>query len=345
MTSEVGVGAGAGVGPSGPSGPSGPPCYLGDPFGDHLIGHFEKAVADWRRGVQPAVAALLSKHGSHLRTALLPLGTVWLPSGHQVAMALRTCGTILQRDVDVVADQRSRAVQMCRYPAGTTVSDPGPPPSQFAFMAADSSSADVVVTLRTDTMETEACWTFNFMYMYPRKARPKWPRQARLEDPKGTALTGAAKAGRLPPPSAAAAAEEDVSEGTQLRCNMRVVYDPSVRTFSFARDAEMRDPAQAAAVFDMEALPAHVPTTYGTMQDAVYVFLAYVVGEPRSDSAPHNGRKAIRQITEPLHARRMRRIPSCESQRKKLEKEIAEAKKWRKAKGLDPSDSDYDGDE
>ena len=309
-----------------------------DPFGDVLIGAFERAAADAARGIEPTVTTLLKK-GSRRGMPLQPLGTCWLPSGHQVAMALRIQDSITLHDVDIVACQRSMAYYASRYPEAR---DGAPAPFSFMTADADAPRATVVATLRTDLIAPGSSWIFNLMYMLQDKARVKWPRQVRLDDPKVVVTDPEARVSRLPPAevvgsSTTPSGRRRVSEGTQLRCNMRVLYDPAARTFSFARDAEMRDPALAASMFDMEPLPPHVPAVYGTMQDILYVFLAYIVGERRGPAG-----EPIRQVVEPQHSRRLRRIPSTESQHRAMKKAEAKAKKWRESHGLDTNDSDYD---
>jgi hypothetical protein len=109
------------------------------------------------------------------------------------------------------------------------------------------------------------------------------------------------------------------------RCWVRVVYDLGTKTFSFFRDADMRDDSRAASRFGMMPLPAHVPHAFRTMQDILYVYLAYIIGEARrGDKAP------IRQFLEPVGARRL------------LRKQALQRKEWRVSHGLHEDDSDYD---
>jgi hypothetical protein len=198
----------------------------------------------------------------------------------------------------------------------------------YAFMYADNGVADVVVTLRTD-LSPRPCeddcteWQFNFYYVQRDNVRGPGPMQARLDDPRAGK---AADPERLPPPLTASQKDEIAMR----RCNVRVLYDLATKTYAFWLDAE-----SASFRYMMHPLPAHVPKRFGTMQDILFVYMAYIIGEARSSV-----RAPIRQVVEP-DTRRLLRIPSTSSQERELEEEEKGLKATRIARGLDEDDSDY----
>lgn len=295
-----------------------------DPFGDPLLECFRKAVASLKRRELPDVFAFIRPDASlrdgYLLPPMIPCGTSVLQSRHIVAMGLRREADFDMGDVNFLARQeelsRSRRLE------------------PYAFMYADNGVADVVVTLRTDLTPRpyeDDCteWQFNFYYVQRDNVRGPGPRQARLDDPRAGK---AADTERLPPPLTASQKDEIAMR----RCNVRVLYDLATKKYAFWLDAEMRDAESASSRYMMHPLPAQVPKHFGTMQDILFVYMAYIIGEARSSV-----RAPIRQVVEPS-TRRLLRIPSTSSQERELAEEEKGLKATRIARGLHEDDSDYD---
>ena len=132
--------------------------------------------------------------------------------------------------------------------------------------------------------------------------------------------------------------EEPGPEPGPRASGRRFMYLPSTKRFAFVDDAIMRDPERAMQCMGVDAFPPEVPTSFASIQDLLYVYLAYFVREPRRPNI-----QPLRTSASVV-ARLWQRRPSDPVAGAARTKRSKQVRAWRARHGKAPNDSDADLD-
>jgi hypothetical protein len=152
---------------------------------------------------------------------------------------------------------------------------------------------------------------------------------------KGSLFSFASRRTKVVPGKAFPARTDEDVKNAEVRCNIRFHYNKSTGTFSFNQDAEYRTP-YLAALMGMEHVPAMISSQFATMEDLLYVYIAYIVGEERK---PHLA--VIRSANYWRH-KQQKKISSGRAGKSRLAKREKAVMHRRAELGLESNDSDGD---